>query len=124
MPDVQTLCSLSEKNCMPLDVFFNSNKESGHVYLLRTAARYLCNKYNNVFKNNEIKNNNVVASHLDEINIATMLLHKNKALGMSTNNAEELANSIQVFLLTALHGKKHRINLCSKPLCNMKSECL
>ena len=83
-------------------------------------------KYNNVFKNNEIKNNNVVTLYLDEINIAIMLLFTNKArtFGISVNNAEEIANPIQVFLLTTLHGKKYRINLCSKPMFNMKSEYL
>ena len=55
-----------------------------------------------------------------------MLSHSNKAyaFGTSTNDTEEMANSTQVFLLTTLHGKKHRINLCSKPVCNMKSEYL
>ena len=94
--------------------------------MLRTVARHLRNKHNNVFKNNEIKNNNAVASRLDNINIATMLSHTNEAYALrtSTNNAEEMTNSIQVFVLTTLHGKKHRINLCSKPVCNMKSEYL
>lgn len=120
-------CALyQKKNHMPLDIFFNSNEESGHAHLLRTAARYSRNKYNNVLKNNEIKNNNLVALHLDEINIAAMLLYTNKAcaLGMSTNNPEEMVNSIQEFLLIVLHGKKHRISLCSKPVCNMKIEYL
>ena len=98
---------------LPLDTFFNSNKESTYVLLLRTIACHLCNKHNNVFKNNEIKNNNVVALYLDKINIATMLSYTNKActFRILANNAEEMANSIQVFLLTTLHSKKHRINL-------------
>ena len=72
LPDVRTLYSLSEKNYIPLNIFFNSNKESAHTHLFRTAAHHLRNKHNNVFKKNEINNNNIVALHSDEINIATI----------------------------------------------------
>ena len=63
---------------------------------------------------------------MNEINIQTMMSFTNKAytFGSSVNNNEEMANSMQVFLLTTLHGKKHRINLCSKPMHNMKSKYL
>ena len=50
--------------------------------------------------------------------------NKAYAFGRSENNDEEMANSMQVFLLITLHGKKHRINLCSKHVCNVKSEFL
>ena len=40
---------------MPLDTFFNSNKESRHAQLLRVTAHHLRNKHDNVLKNNEVK---------------------------------------------------------------------
>ena len=73
-----------------------------------------------------MKQNNAVGLHLDEINMQACASFFDKVhfLGNAQNNAEKLANSMQVFLLTTLHGKKHRINLCSKPAHNMKSQYL
>ena len=57
--------------------------------------------------------------HLDEINIQTVMSFTNKAytLGASENNDEEITNSMQVFLLTTLHGKNigliFVLNLCA-----------
>ena len=79
-----------KKTIYLLIYFFNYNKESSHVLLLHTVAHHLCNKHNNVFKNYEIKNNNVITLHLNENNIATMLLCTNKVytFGRSVNNVE------------------------------------
>ena len=49
-----------------------------------------------------------MGSYLDEINIQTMISFTNKAckLGASENKDEIIANLMQLFLLTTLHGKK------------------
>ena len=65
------------------------------------------------------------ALHIDEINIMAAHLFRNQSLfGPSHNSPNELANSMLVFLLTTLTGKKIAINLCSKPVHNLKHECL
>ena len=63
LPDVRTTFSMSEKNAIPLDLFFNSSKNSPHAHMLRKIAFFLRNKHKNVLTNNEMKKNNVVGLH-------------------------------------------------------------
>jgi hypothetical protein len=67
-----------------------------------------------------------MALHLDEINIQSRHIFRNKTsmFGPSHNDPEKLAKSMQVFLLSTLTGEKISINLCSKPVCNMNAEYL
>ena len=44
--------------------------------------------------------------------------------GPSHNDLVNLAKSMQVFLLSTLTSEKISINLCSKPVCNVKAEWL
>ena len=56
----QDIISLSEKNYMRLDAFFNCNKESGHVESLKNVAHYSRNKHKNAFKNKGVKKHYVL----------------------------------------------------------------
>ena len=73
-----------------------------------------------------MKQNNATGQHLDEINMkaCASFCHKEYLLGNAQNNVEKLATSMQVLLLTTLHGEKHSINLYSKPDHNMKRQHL
>lgn len=78
-------------------MFFNLNKELVCTHLLQTEAHHLCNKYSDIFKNNEIKKNIVAALCLDEINIQIMVPCTNKActFRIPVNSAKEMEISIQ-----------------------------
>ena len=66
-----------------------------------------------------------MALHIDEINIQSRHLFRNQSThGPSTNDPEKLANSMLVFLMSKLTGSKKSINLCTKPVHNLKAECL
>ena len=107
LPNTRTIFSMSEKNTIPLDVFFNSSENSGHARMLRKIVYFLRNKHKNVLTNNEMKKNNVMNLHLGEISMQTCVSFTNKIhlLGYGQNDAKKLVNSIQVFLLNTPRGK-------------------
>ena len=52
LPDARIMFSMSEKNKTPLDLFFNSSKNSDHAHMLRKIAFCLRNKHKNALTNN------------------------------------------------------------------------
>jgi len=68
----------------------------------------------------------LVTLHIDEINIfARHLFRSHKCIfGPAHNERNSLADSMLVFLMSTLTGKKLSINLCSKPVKKLKNECL
>ena len=63
-----------------------------------------------------------MALHIDEMNIQARNLISNQSLIVrSHDDPENLANSMLVFLMTSLTGKKKAINLCSKTVHNLKA---
>lgn len=101
-------------------------KDIGHAHVLCKIAYYSRNKHRNSLAHNEIKKNDAVSLHLNKINVQLGVLFSDKILllGNAQNNAKKLANSMKVFLLSTLHGKKLSLNLYSKPVLNMKSKYL
>ena len=95
LPDLQTIFSV-RKNKIPLYLFFNSSKNSGHVHVLRKISFYLQNKHINALTSNEMKKNNAVGLHLDETNMQSGVSFSDKMhlVRNAQNDAEKLANSM------------------------------
>ena len=68
--------------------------------------------------------NKVATLHLNEINIQTTssCVNKSSIVGQSFNDAKTLADWMLVFLLSTLHGKRTKLNFCSKLVINMNSD--
>ena len=81
---------------MPLDIFFNSNKESGHARLLRTGSHHLRNKHDNIFKNNEINKNGKI--HNDPVEMCFYEMRSMSGMKMKMS-AESFCQNIQSCLL-------------------------
>lgn len=122
LPDKRTLF-LSGCKSVPLDIIFSSKQKSGHAVTLQK----ICHKLSaSNCKNNTINQKRAMPLHLDEINIKPINAFSNKcnSFGPSHNKCDELASSVQAFLLSTLTGKKTCLNLNSVPVHNMESECL
>ena len=67
-----------------------------------------------------------MALHLDEISVFVRMIFSRKinVFGSAGNITDELATSMQVFLMSSLTGKKVNINLCSKYVTKMNSNYL
>ena len=67
----------------------------------------------------------VMDLHIYAIIIQARHLSRNKILsGPSTNDPENLEKSMLIFSLTTLTGEKRSINLCTKPVHNLKGDYL
>ena len=126
LPDKRTLFDVSAKSAIPPDCFFREDTVAPHCSVLKKMHEVLPK----LGRNNECRTNLnefalLFALHVDEMNIMAAHLFRNQSLfGPSHDNPNELANSMLVFLLATLTGKKIAINLCSKPVHNLKHECL
>ena len=66
----------------------------------------------------------VAVLYFDKINIQNSLscVRKSSIVGQVLNDTKILADSMLVFLLSNLHGKITKLNLCSKPVIKMISD--
>ena len=126
LPDKRTLFSNGHKS-VPLDLIFSSKKNSGHTIILKKICHQLSRSTKTTSTGYKvIEQRRMMSLHLDEINVKSTNAFSNKCnlFGPSHNKYNELATSVQVFLISTLTGNKTCLNLNSIPVHNMESEYL
>ena len=107
LPDKRTLHS---NGCgkFTLDSFFSTSGAYSHAIILNKLSHCISSKINDMAIIDEIDKLNMMPLNSDEIKIqfANFYSSKENLFGHAINNTNELANSIQVFQLRTLTGKK------------------
>ena len=113
LPSKKTLFPEKQSMLLPPD-FTTQGSDGFHAKLLKNVT--------------SIKNNtpqlNVMAMHIDEVNIKEgfMFSNRNQYVGPAANNTNLLADSMQAFLLSSTCGKHCEFNVCTKPVKNMNGK--